>query len=141
MALDSARALTGIRVLLVEDTADTRDVFAMLLASEGADVRVAETARQASEIARSEDIDVLLTDLGLPDIPGDMLITSVLRQSRRRPRVIVVTGYGEPYVTRARAAGADVVLTKPVSWSRLVGYLRPGERGPAKSGKSPALAA
>jgi hypothetical protein len=34
--------------------------------------------------------------------------------------VVVVTGYDEPFTSRARAAGADVVLTKPVLWSSLV---------------------
>jgi len=36
----------------------------------------------------------------------------------------VITGYGEPYLTRARQAGADAVFTKPVEWSRVLDYLR-----------------
>jgi CheY-like chemotaxis protein len=49
----------------------------------------------------------------------------VLGIARRRPRVIVVTGYGEPYVTWARQAGAELVLTKPVEWLDLLDHLRP----------------
>jgi CheY-like chemotaxis protein len=62
----------------------------------------------------------VLTDLGLPDISGETVIRHALRNARRRPRVIVVTGYGEPFASRARGAGADLVLTKPVVWSSLV---------------------
>lgn len=114
------RASQRPRVLLVEDATDIRDVFQMLLEAEGADVVATGSGREAARLAEHEDFDVLLTDLGLPDISGEMVIRQALRTARRRPRVVVVTGYGEPFTTRARAAGADVVLTKPVMWSSLV---------------------
>jgi FixJ family two-component response regulator len=38
--------------------------------------------------------------------------------------VLVVTGYGEPYLTRAKQAGAQVVFTKPVEWSRILEALQ-----------------
>lgn len=124
----SLMALDGLRILLVEDAADIREVFTVLLKAEGADVTATGTGREAAEIAGRRDFDVVLSDLGLPDIPGDVLIRQILSSSRnRRTRVMVVTGYGEPYLTRAHQAGADVVFTKPVEWSRILEYLeRPG---------------
>jgi two-component system CheB/CheR fusion protein len=115
--------LAGMRILLVEDSEDTREAFVRLLTLEGATVAAAENAREAAELAVAGDFDVLLTDLGLPDISGDALITTVLATARRRPKIVVVTGYGEPYISRARAAGADIVLVKPVMWHRLVQHL------------------
>ncbi len=112
-----------MRVLVVEDTEDIRELFTLLLTEEGLTVTAAANGRDAIEAAARGDIDVLLTDLGLPDIPGDIVIRAVLDAARRRPRVVVVTGYGEPYQTRALEAGADVVLTKPVSWSTLLQHL------------------
>jgi FixJ family two-component response regulator len=38
--------------------------------------------------------------------------------------VVVITGYGEPYVSRARQAGADAVFTKPVEWTNILDYIR-----------------
>ena len=111
------------RVLLVEDATDIRDVFQMLLEAEGAQVVATGSGREAAALAAREDFDVLLTDLGLPDISGEMVIRQTVRSARRRPRIVVVTGYDEPFTTRARAAGADVVLTKPVMWSSLVDEL------------------
>jgi two-component system CheB/CheR fusion protein len=108
------------RVLLVEDASDIREVFQMLLESEGADVVATASGREATRLTEREDFDVLLTDLGLPDISGEMVIRHAVRNARRRPRIVVVTGYDEPFTSRARAAGADVVLTKPVLWSSLV---------------------
>ena len=114
------RASKRPRVLLVEDATDIRDVFQMLLEAEGADVVATGSGREAASLAAREDFDVLLTDLGLPDISGEMVIRQTVRNARRRPRIVVVTGYDEPFTGRARAAGADVVLTKPVLWSSLV---------------------
>jgi DNA-binding response OmpR family regulator len=118
------KALDGLRILLVEDAPDIRDAFGLLLKAEGAEVMAAATGREAAGLAGEWSFDVLVSDLGLPDIPGDVLIRHVLATAECPPRVIVVTGYGEPYVSRAREAGADVVLTKPIEWSELVHELR-----------------
>lgn len=116
--------LRGVRILLVEDADDVREAMRLLLGGEGAEVAAAATAEAAAARAAREVFDVLLTDLGLPDISGETLIGQVLATSPARPRIVVVTGCGEPHATRARAAGADVVLTKPVDWARLLAELR-----------------
>jgi CheY-like chemotaxis protein len=108
-----------LRVLLVEDSPDIREAFTLLLRAEGVDVVATASGGKATEQAASVDFDVVLTDLGLPDIPGDVVIRRVLASARRRPRVIVVTGYDEPFVSRARQAGADVVFNKPIVWATL----------------------
>ena len=122
-----AMDLSGMRILVVEDAADIREVFTVLLRAEGASVVAAGNAREATEAAAHQHFDVILSDLGLPDMPGDALIRQLLTSTRGRTRVVVITGYGEPYLTRARQAGAEVVFTKPVEWTRILDYLhRPG---------------
>jgi two-component system, chemotaxis family, CheB/CheR fusion protein len=116
-------SLQGMRILLIEDAPDIREVFTVLLRVEGAEVVAAATGREAAEVAAGRDFEVVLSDLGLPDIPGDVLIRQILAGARRRTRIVVVTGYGEPYLTRARQAGAEVVFTKPVEWSRILEWL------------------
>lgn len=129
-AMEPQNHLRGARVLLVEDATDIRDVFTLLLAAEGAEVTATGSGREAVELAAQRDFDVLLTDLGLPDIPGDMVIRHVVATARRRPWVVVVTGYDEPCISRARQAGADVVLTKPLAWSALLDRLLPAPAAP-----------
>jgi CheY-like chemotaxis protein len=120
-------ALSGVRILVIEDAADIREVFAVLLRAEGADVTAAANGREALDAASRQRFDVILSDLGLPDVPGDVLIRQLLGCTRNHARVVVITGYGEPYLTRARQAGAEVVFTKPVEWTRILDYLeRPG---------------
>ena len=123
----SLTGLSGIRILVVEDAADIREVFTVLLRAEGANVVAAANGREATEAVANQPFDVILSDLGLPDVPGDVLIRQMLAATRNRARVIVITGYGEPYLSRARQAGAEVVFTKPVEWTRILDYLhRPG---------------
>jgi CheY-like chemotaxis protein len=119
-AMGGQGRLQGLRVLLVEDADDVREAFALLLEGAGAEVVTAASATDALARAGEDAFDVLLTDLGLPDVPGDQLIRAVLTSCRPRPAVVVVSGFGEPYLDRARAAGASAVLTKPVEWPDLV---------------------
>jgi CheY-like chemotaxis protein len=115
--------LVGVRVLLIEDVADIRDVFVILLRSEGAYVVATGSGLEGAEFARTQPFDVVLSDLGLPDIAGDALIRKLRTVGRAGTRVAVITGYGEPYVSRARQAGADAVFTKPVEWTRILDYI------------------
>jgi DNA-binding response OmpR family regulator len=119
-------ALTGLRVLLVEDAEDIRDVLGFLLRSEGAEVCTVGTAREALKTAATWDFNVLLTDLGLPDVAGDDLIREIFGM-KGRVRVIVITGFGEPQAARARQAGADAVFIKPLDWAVLRKELRAHE--------------
>jgi DNA-binding response OmpR family regulator len=111
-----AGALRGMRVLLVEDADDIREVFTVLLKAEGAEVIAAATGREAIRLAARHHFEVVLTDLGLPDVLGDTVIRRIIATARPRPWIVVITGYGEPFVGRAREAGADLVLTKPIVW-------------------------
>ena len=53
-----------------------------------------------------------------------------VKSTSPRPWVVVATGYGEPYLGRAKAAGADLVFTKPLAWSALLSGLMPTPSAP-----------
>lgn len=112
----------GVRILVVDDAVEVREAFAALLTAEGAEVTVAGTGREALALAGPGRFDVVLTDLGLVDAPGDQLIREL--RARGRAPVVVITGLSEPYLTRAREAGADVTFVKPVEWDDVLRYLQ-----------------
>jgi PAS domain S-box-containing protein len=114
-ASDAGRRL---KILLVEDHADTADVINRLLRGMGHEVAVSETVAAASALAGSESFDLLLSDIGLPDGTGIDFIHHV-RQRSQTP-AIAMTGYGmEDDIARCRAAGFNAHLTKPVSFEQL----------------------
>ena len=115
--------LHGIHVLVVEDAPGVLDVLTTLLREEGADAVGVANGRDALSASRAHDFDVIMTDLGLPDIPGDVLIRAILDSAPRPPHVIVITGDSGPALIRAREAGASVIFTKPFDWAHVVTYL------------------
>jgi CheY-like chemotaxis protein len=119
-----APGLHGIHVLVVEDSPGVLDVLTTLLRQEGADAVGVANGRDALSAVRAHDFDVIMSDLGLPDIPGDVLIRAILDSAPRPPHVIVITGDSGPALIRAKEAGASVIFTKPCDWAQVVTYLK-----------------
>jgi CheY-like chemotaxis protein len=114
------------RVLLVEDHEDTREALAMLLTCLGHEVRAAATAAQAREILRAWPAQVLISDLGLPDMNGCELIRVVRRDHAGCLELaLAVSGYGTRRDREASlAAGFDAHLTKPIDPEELDELIR-----------------
>jgi PAS domain S-box-containing protein len=104
------------RILLVEDNRDTADSLRMALEIYGHEVTVAYTGREGARAAREARPDVIVCDIGLPELDG----YAVARDLRRDPataaaRLIALTGYGgDEDRKRSREAGFDLHLVKPV---------------------------
>lgn len=113
------------RVLVVDDNVDAATTMAMLLEMYGHSVWVAHDARTALETAKAAVPDVALLDIGLPDLDGYELARLFRRDdSMRRIRLVAVTGWGqEDDRVRARDAGFDAHLTKPVEPERVLQML------------------
>ena len=115
--------LRGLQILVIEDAPDVLGVLSMLLRIEGADVAAAGSGQEALTVFRSRHFDVVMSDLGLPDIPGDVLIRTIIEAARRPVNVVVITGESQPALTRALEAGAGVIFAKPCQWASVVTYL------------------
>jgi CheY-like chemotaxis protein len=109
------------RVLIIDDNEDAATLLADVLASVGYVCRIAHDGRRGLEIARAEEFDTILVDIGLPVMDG----YEVARHLRSSPQgavlqLIAVTGYGqESDKERAHAAGFDAHLVKPISVRQL----------------------
>ena len=106
---------TPARVLVVEDSADLRELVVGWLLKRGYDVDEAADGRRAWERIRAFRPDVVLLDLGLPTVDGGRIASWLrLDRNRRAPAVVVLTGQLEPdAIQAARDAGVDAVLFKP----------------------------
>jgi signal transduction histidine kinase/CheY-like chemotaxis protein len=106
------------RVLLVDDHHDTCIGMKRMLERHGYQITVAHTAQQAVEKVRTEQFDLLISDIGLPDRSGYDLMREV-RLNNDLPG-IALSGFGsEQDVNEAREAGFSEHLTKPVNFERL----------------------
>ncbi len=127
----SGRALSGLRVLVVEDVADLREMLGALLRREGAVVREARTGGEALAIAGAWELDGALTDLGLPDVSGEVVVAGIHETSGGRTPVAVLSAASEQDLQRAVEIGADRVFQKPVDWETLRRYLASWKRAAA----------
>ncbi|HXU90369.1 MAG TPA: response regulator [Methylomirabilota bacterium] len=110
--------LRGLRVLVVEDEGDTREILDMLLRESGADVEAVPDAEAAMHAMRSRPPDVLISDIGMPEMDGYDLIRQVRRlapDAGGRVPAIALTAFAHGSDHReALRAGYDRHLAKPV---------------------------
>ena len=131
-AVTASRAATEdrpagpMRILVVDDNIDAADSTAMLLSLDGYETHSVHSARAALEAVTAIKPDVVLLDIGLPEMDG----YDVARQLRAlsdgaSATLIALTGYGQPSDReRATEAGFDQFLVKPVEPAVLNGLLQ-----------------
>jgi CheY-like chemotaxis protein len=116
----------SLRILVVDDNVDAADSIAMLLNMEGHETRAVNTARAALLAVPDFQPEVVLLDIGLPEMDGYEVARRLREQNgKHRMRLVAVTGYGQPADRRrAQAAGFDEHMVKPVEPTALQDFLR-----------------
>ena len=122
------RASLALRVLVVDDDQNTRDILQEALALFGAEVRCAASVEQARGLLAAWHADVLVSDLGMPDEDGYDLIREVRTRpldGEARMPAIALTGYTrQEDQRRALQAGYNEVLSKPAELDALLEAIR-----------------
>jgi PAS domain S-box-containing protein len=123
--IQSASAIPKFRILVVDDYADAAESLTMLLEMEGHDVETADCGMKAIELAQSFRPQIVLLDIGLPDLDG----YEVAKRLRALPEthdaiLIALTGYGQSDDReRSQSAGFNHHLLKPLNFSELSALL------------------
>lgn len=115
--------LSGARVLVVDDDADTREVLKTVLESAGAEVVLSASAGETRSAFVQAHPDLLIADIGMPGEDGYALITSIREMETGTSHVpaIALTAHTRPEdVEQALAAGFQLHLAKPIDSGRLV---------------------
>jgi PAS domain S-box-containing protein len=116
--------LSGIRVFIVEDEPDTREFLERYLTASGAEVQAVGTATDALARLPECEADVLVSDIGLPDIDGYDLMREIRRLEPRKcgaiPAVALTAYARSEDRTRALRAGYQAHLAKPVEPAELI---------------------
>ena len=120
----ASRSLTGLHILVVDDEADAREVMRFMLERGGARVRIADSAAAALDAIREDRPDLLISDIGMPVEDGYVMVRRLRAMedgAHRRLPAIALTAYAsEEDSRRARSAGFDAHLSKPVDPARLI---------------------
>jgi CheY-like chemotaxis protein len=112
------KPVRSLKILLVEDHADTRRTLSRLLSHFGHEISVADSTRSALEIVKAKSFDVVLSDIGLPDGSGYDVISHA--KQTQQLKGIALTGFGsEADIRRGQEAGFDFHLVKPVDFYEL----------------------
>lgn len=107
------------RFLIVDDEDPIRDLLAEMLVEQGHEVHTASGGREGLEIFKARMPDLVITDLGMPEVSGWDVATGVKALSPNAS-VILMTGWGITLdKDRARERGVDVILSKPFQISEI----------------------
>jgi signal transduction histidine kinase/CheY-like chemotaxis protein len=116
-SVDTAASPEPLRILVVDDSHDAADTLAQALQLQGHAAECAYSGPAALRRAEELDADLVLLDLGLPEMDGYEVAQRLRRQQgRHRPYLVALTGYGAPRDReRSQSAGFDDHKVKPLS--------------------------
>lgn len=114
-----APSCKSLRILIVDDHQDFRDVMSMLLQLEGHTVQTVTSGRSAMPLLDTLQPDVVLLDLGLPQVSG-FDVAAQIRERGSAPMLIAVSGFArEEDRQKAMDVGFDAFLPKPFEMASL----------------------
>lgn len=114
-----------LRVLVVDDVPDVTEMIALFLKHAGYNVATADSATMALQLTNERTFDLIISDIGMPNMSGYELAESLRgRADYQSIPIIAVTGYSE-YDDRARAlrSGFSAHLTKPIDPTQLLNLM------------------
>jgi PAS domain S-box-containing protein len=118
-------------VLVIEDNRDAAESLRLLLELLGHRVDVAHAGSEGLEMARALGPELILCDIGLPEMDGYAVARTLREDPRLQPSTLVaISGYAAPEdIAKSREAGFDAHLAKPVELTKLEGLLGAARRG------------
>jgi DNA-binding response OmpR family regulator len=109
------------KILVVEDTLDTRELLHLYLTGEGFTVITAGDGREGLYLARAEKPDLIVTDLNMPQLDGLALVKELRAEPQFKDlTIIVMTAFGKEERDSAIRAGANRAVDKPTHFESLV---------------------
>ncbi|MEN3333135.1 MAG: hypothetical protein V7641_2500 [Blastocatellia bacterium] len=117
--------MTGfVKILLVDDNPDLRDVLTSVLKTHGFQVITAEDGLLGLKTAEAERPDLIITDIEMPRLNGIQMIARLREQFQfRKVPILVISGCGNGGTAAALKAGANQALQKPIDFDAFIGLV------------------
>jgi len=101
------------KILIVDDSKEIRNILSTFLKEEGFEVYTAENGKKALDLTKEKVIDLIITDIRMPEMDGSQL-TKIMKEERPRIGIIIMTAYTSIYTEGdIRKIGADDYISKP----------------------------
>ena len=109
-------------ILIVDDSHDSANTLGSLFSAHGYKTHVAYDGEEALEAAKAHLPDVILLDLGMPNLDGVHVARFIREHEQLKGKVLIaITGYAdEMHRSQCEAVGIDYVFPKPVAWEDLI---------------------
>ena len=108
------------RILVVDDEPDGREVLSEVLELGGYSVLCAGSGNEALKVLEKEPVDLILTDLRMPDGDGLFLLREVRHQHATRPIVAFISGYADIPAEQTEELGPQRIFEKPYGLDELL---------------------
>lgn len=112
------------RVLIVDDDPCLRDIFSAMLARDGFEITTAGSVDEAVSVLRGASVDLVLSDVCMPDRSGFDLLDAVRGMDEHLPVLLITGAPSRQDGTRARDRGATGYLSKPITAAELRAEVR-----------------
>jgi two-component system, OmpR family, response regulator len=112
------------RILVAEDEPLITAFIEKGLRANGFSTLVAEDGPSAAAMARDADFDLMILDLGLPDMDGQRVLREIRRRGERLPVIVLTARKGVEHTVASLEGGADDYLTKPFAFEELLARIR-----------------
>lgn len=129
---------SGARILVIDDEPQIRKLLTVTLEAHGYDVECASTGREGVQKTATYRPDLLIVDLGLPDMEGSEVIKSI-REWTKTPIIVLTVKDQEKEKISVLDSGADDYITKPFSVGELLARIRVSLRRAAATGSEPVI--
>lgn len=118
------RPLKDLKILIVDDELEILDVMALTLEHYGAEVLQANSGSSAEKLLRQTSVDVIISDIRMPDGDGVQLLQSVRKVDPKHPPFFFVSGFAEVTTEEAKRLGAQGRFFKPISVKDIADEIR-----------------
>lgn len=113
------------KILVVDDSRDTREMMTKLLELESFNVITAEDGRIGFDTAKAERPDIIITDINMPNLNGIEMIRLLRGEGDfGSVPIMAITAYGQNVAQEAVEAGANQATTKPIDFDKLIRGIR-----------------
>jgi len=108
------------KILIVDDSKEIRNILSTFLKEEGFEVYTAENGKKALDLTKEKVIDLIITDIRMPEMDGSQL-TKKMKEEKPRIGIIIMTAYTSIYTEGdIRKIGADDYISKPFEFIDII---------------------